>query len=495
MESNRAIYYSLLGWAMKRFCILGLGRSGWSLAHYLHTISNALTPSQDSGPSVSDTRNNLGHEPGLCPSTHRESEPYQWVVWDDQPEKREAAEGEGWTLWSDDFHWTDAVCVVSPGISHHPIIQKALEHHRPVICDIQLFHHLFPQVKKIGVTGSNGKTTTCALIHHGLVRHNQHCVLAGNMGVPIFSTLHNGLPPADHLYILELSSYQLELCQELSLDVAVILNLFPHHLERHGTMDRYRSLKERILTGARKGWVPQKWPINSLVQDSRQDDSTSPHAPQPISPPFLHRWSQELLEEYTLPDGLNSAHNRDNVSAAVAVLRSLGCNNREVFQDFKGLEHRQELVAHVNQVRYCNDSKATNPHAAAKAIQAYAHSSIVWIAGGVLQHDDLEVLNPFAPHIVHGLMIGQAGQRYAEWLRAHGKSAEICSSLEIAVVKAHTLALSFTQDAESSVTVLLSPGCASFDQFRDFEHRGQVFKQMVQECISSPAPPSPPLVH
>ncbi len=494
--------------SIKRFCIVGLGRSGISLAQHLNAYHAPHHKSSRSGQTTTDIhqtsrQTNINpsswdhslesHTPSspfnhpTCPSQayqHPRDQPsgshhptFDYVVWDDSAEKREAAESAGWSLWTPDFDWTDAACIISPGISDHPIMQHALAHHRPIMCDIQLFHILFPQVQKIGVTGSNGKTTTCALIHHGLKNHGRNCILAGNMGVPIFSTLENGWP-VDALYILELSSYQLELCHPLNLDVAIILNLFPHHLERHGTMDQYRYIKETILQGARMGWIPKDWPMN-LDRD---------HTPPVISgQQVVQRWSRDGLQDYDLPDTLNGAHNQENVAAAVAVLRSLQCTKTDVFMDFKGLEHRQEYVAHTNGVRYCNDSKATNPHAVAKAIQACSDGPIFWIAGGVLQNDDLDVLDEWAQGISHGFMIGQAGQRYAEWLQAHGKPALLCQSLENAVEIAHGLALLSAQNGFFP-TVLLSPGCASFDQFTDFEHRGHVFKRCVLQCLNPSAP-------
>ena len=512
--------------SIKRFCIVGLGRSGISLAQHLNTYhgphhkgassgyhgphhkgassgqrtdihqtssQTSINPSssEHSLESISHTASPPFNHPA-CPSNtdqHASGQrsgshhpTFDCVVWDDSAEKREAAEAAGWSLWTQDFDWTDAACIVSPGISDHPIMQHALAQHRPIMCDIQLFHILFPQVQKIGVTGSNGKTTTCALIHHGLKNHGRNCILAGNMGVPIFSTLENGWP-ANALYILELSSYQLELCDQLNLDVAIILNLFPHHLERHGTMEQYRAIKESILQGARMGWISKDWPMNLDLDRTPPVISGQQQAFQQV----VQRWSTDRLQDYDLPETLNGAHNQENVAAAVAVLRSLQCTKTDVFMDFTGLEHRQERVAHANGVRYCNDSKATNPHAVAKAIQAYSDGPIFWIAGGVLQNDDLDVLDEWAQRISYGFMIGQAGQRYAEWLQAHGKPALICQSLENAVEIAHGLALLSAQNGFFPM-VLLSPGCASFDSFTDFEHRGHVFKRCVLQCLTPSAP-------
>lgn len=484
---------------MARFCILGLGRTGISTAQYLRT---------------------MGHE---------------LIVWDDDAQKQSAAEMDGFTLWSEAFSWDGVTLIASPGIEKHTLMNRARHAHCRVISDIQLFNETFPHIRTIGVTGSNGKTTTCALIHHGLTKYGIPCVLAGNIGVPIFSTVHHG-QPQDAVYILELSSYQLELSNNLNIDIAIILNLFPHHLERHGTMDQYRAIKQSLLNHARIGWIPFDWPIpvdshasigkkekvalassgvlgvhspdaraeNWAAQPCKKEKVPSPHTRS------LHTWSTEMLDGYHLPHFLQTKHNRDNAAAAVAALWAFECYDFHGFQDFTGLEHRQEIVGCWNSVIYCNDSKATNPHAAALALQACPKGPVFWIAGGVQQNDDLSILDDWAHRITHGFVIGSAKYRYAEWLKSHNRPATLCASLADAVEKSGDKAISFLQEHPNSekyqvtspgilpsmpsgtgdgtypsTTVLFSPGCASFDQFRDFEHRGQVFKDCVKIQVRS----------
>jgi UDP-N-acetylmuramoylalanine--D-glutamate ligase len=464
---------------MGHFCILGFGRTGISTAHYLRQQGHHL------------------------------------VVWDDQVARRNRAEQDGFTLFSQSFPWSQSTLIASPGVGKHPLIQEAGKNGCRVISDIQLFFEHFPDIQSIGVTGSNGKTTTCALIHHGLTQHGVPCVLAGNMGIPIFSTLVDGKAGLG-IYILELSSYQLELSAPLPLDVAIILNLFPHHLDRHGTMAQYRFIKNTILKRAQRSWVPHHWllpenhgPVSPyMVQAPRipeigaSPDQLTHLLPEnhgPVSPYMVqapripeigaspdqltHHWSPSMVQGYTVPKGLDNTHSRDNMAAAIGALWSFGCTNRDAFINFKGLEHRQEELGCWHNIVYCNDSKATNPHAAALALQAYAGAPIYWIAGGVIEEDDLSILDHCAPHITHGFFIGQARHRYAAWLSTHHVPVTICDSLDQAVAWAHTMATQ-KDPGNSLKTVLLSPGCASLDQFQDFEHRGKVFKTCVMRHIN-----------
>jgi len=472
---------------MGRYCILGWGKTGMGTAEYLREHAEV-------------------------------------VVWDDHSKKRTQAEAAGFTLLPQDFQWQGATLVASPGIGSHTIMDVARQHGCPVISDIQLFQHLFPGIKSIGITGSNGKTTTCALIEHGLKHHGVPCISAGNMGVPIFSTLHQGVP-FQGIYILELSSYQLEISPALHLDVAIILNLFPHHLERHGTMGQYRTIKESLLSHAAIGLIPPTWPTLSDARPVQpysrnmppnpasghgRDEDGGDDNPRAEQKKNLYALSISVLDGYRLPEGLQTQHNQDNAAAAVMALEIFGCNKTDVFQDFQCLEHRQEKVALSHGVVYCNDSKATNPHAAALALAACFNHAIFWIAGGVLQDDDLAVLDAFAQRVTHGFFIGQAQHRYGDWLKHHGRPFTLCASLEDAMEQAHDLSQVYARDcaralaqdqapdlAKSDVsssgvaTVLLSPGCASFDQFQNFEHRGHVFKDCVKKYTQHNSKESP----
>ena len=433
---------------MGHFCILGFGRTGISTAHYLRQQGHHL------------------------------------VVWDDQVARRNRAEQDGFTLFSQSFPWSQSTLIASPGVGKHPLIQEAGKNGCRVISDIQLFFEHFPDIQSIGVTGSNGKTTTCALIHHGLTQHGVPCVLAGNMGIPIFSTLVDGKAGLG-IYILELSSYQLELSAPLPLDVAIILNLFPHHLDRHGTMAQYRFIKNTILKRAQRSWVPHHWLLPENHGPVSPYMVQAPRIPEIGASPdqLTHHWSPSMVQGYTVPKGLDNTHSRDNMAAAIGALWSFGCTNRDAFINFKGLEHRQEELGCWHNIVYCNDSKATNPHAAALALQAYAGAPIYWIAGGVIEEDDLSILDHCAPHITHGFFIGQARHRYAAWLSTHHVPVTICDSLDQAVAWAHTMATQ-KDPGNSLKTVLLSPGCASLDQFQDFEHRGKVFKTCVMRHIN-----------
>jgi UDP-N-acetylmuramoylalanine--D-glutamate ligase len=437
---------------MARFCILGWGRTGVSAAQYLREQGNEI------------------------------------VVWDDDSQKCQNAVHEGFVLLTDDWDWRDVTVVASPGVGSHMVIDRARQEKSKIMTDIQLFFDFFPKVKAIAVTGSNGKTTTCALICHGLINHGMTCILAGNMGVPIFSTVHNGRPSPD-TYVLELSSYQLELCSALPLSVAIVLNLFPHHLKRHGTVEEYGRIKQRILNHAQTRWISSTWPIpqQDQVLAAAYEDEKWSRCPENrnAEPASTYMWTPAMLDGYILPDILKTEHNQDNAAAALGALWSVGCKRKDAFLGFRGVEHRQEEVCCINGVLYCNDSKATNLPAAALALKACSTKGpIFWIAGGVEQtDDDLVRLEPWADRIVCGFCIGSSKQKYANWLASHHRPFILCDSLDQAVDHAHNMAQASRAKDGQSYTVLLSPGCASFDQFRDFEHRGEVFKGKVLQLM------------
>lgn len=461
-------------------------------------------------------------------------------VWDDQPAARAYAQGQGWALadpaWQyahqagqqnngfsrsvgvKGVHREAGFVVMSPGIATHPLCTWAQDKGWGVISDIQLFFLLFPGIQAVAITGSNGKSTTCTLVHWAINRLHQRglfpwpAVLAGNIGIPIFDTLSEWGDPADALYVLELSSYQLTLCHFLPLCVAVMLNLSPHHLERHGTMDNYRAIKEKMLAWGQQAWLgPSLAHRVPLVQQARQhqcalsdDDSKGEiydrndlRDPGAVGVwPCLPPWIQ-------VPVSMDSAHGQENLGAAYAVVAWL-CARRgqpnvdkggrdvlddrllvpaDIFQDFQGLAHRQQCLGVYQGAVWMNDSKSTSPAAAVSAFAIVPPlAKICWIAGGLLQQDDWDVWQPFAARVQGLWTFGQAAQRFVGWARQHGVPVHVCADLPQAVAEVNAY-LQSGNAARSSSThwwVVFSPGCASTDQFRDFEHRGQVFCQAVR---------------
>ena len=402
------------------FFVLGLGRSGFPAARFLRECGYALQ------------------------------------VWDDQPSVREQAQEEGFHVASPSADTT--TLILSPGIFGHPF--QNLIPGCEVMSDIQLFFRFFPQVQAVGITGTNGKSTTCKLIHHGLQKQKIPSVLIGNIGQSPFATLEKG-ELAQAIHIFELSSYQLEYCTCLPLKITVFLNVSPHHLERHGSMEQYTAIKRKIFHHAEV----------KIVGPSLE--------PKEYSWAMLPSFSldENILEHVSLPEGLRTPHNQLNCAAAYAVLHSLGhMPTNDPFHGFEGLAHRQELIGTFCGITYLNDSKATNPQAALVALQACPAGPVYWIAGGVIQEDDLEVLLPGLYRITHAFVIGQSGTRYHSFLTQQGIAVTQCGELTHAVHSATALA----RAAGRTSTILFSPGCASFDAFCNFEHRGQAFQRAVK---------------
>jgi UDP-N-acetylmuramoylalanine--D-glutamate ligase len=381
-------------------------------------------------------------------------------VWDDQKEMRMLAEKKSWEVKHPKHLTSSTEVILSPGIAaQHPLLVQAKEKGCHAISDIQFFFQNFPNTRAIGITGSHGKSTTCALVHHALSQHEIPCLMAGNFGIPVFSTvLHQDVSP-ETLYILELSSYQLEQCHRLPLKIGALLNLSPHHLERHGSLDGYAKIKEKIFHHAEIAMVGESYPRLSAVLR----DHTNTVVLKADSAPL------------PLPPHLTSPHSVLNCAAATTILSALHPGPFS-FQTFKGLPHRQEWLPPVRGISYCNDSKSTSPTAAACALEALKHHRIFWIMGGVMQDDDLSVLIPFLPNVVEGFAIGTSALRYRDFLTQHHVPIALCNTLETAVLQATQRAMAY-QPSQS--TILFSPGCASYDAFQNFEHRGDCFRNIV----------------
>jgi UDP-N-acetylmuramoylalanine--D-glutamate ligase len=367
--------------------------------------------------------------------------------------------------------------VVSPGvpINRHPIADAARAAGVPLICDIELFaqarDHLPPH-RVVGVTGTNGKSTTTALVTHLLHQAGVPTLMGGNIGLPI---LDQQPLPAGGVYVLELSSYQIDLTQRLDCDVAVLLNLTPDHLDRYDGFEGYVASKARLF-GMQ---APGRLAVVEMKAEMELD--VLRHAPD--DQPF------QFIEGVDLPGtqaewpSLSGPHNRANAQAAVAVVRHLGLDDATIaagLKSFKGLLHRMERVAEAGGVLFVNDSKATNPASTAPALAAYpptqGHPRIHWILGGLPKGDDLDECAPYFANVAAAYTIGDAGARFAEILAPHMPVAR-------AEMMAEALRLAI-EAARPGDVVLLSPACASFDQFRDYEARGECFARLVQAMTS-----------
>lgn len=354
--------------------------------------------------------------------------------------------------------------VVSPGvpINRHPIADHARKAGVPIIGDIELFalaRAELPAHRVVGITGTNGKSTTTALIHHILETAGIPSRLGGNIGLPILS--QEALPEGG-VYVLELSSYQIDLTRSLACDVAVLTNITPDHLDRYDGFADYAAAKERLFTLQH---ADQTAVIATGDDPSRMIASRVAHR--------LVRVSAHDIADQTLWPSLQGPHNAQNVACAKAVARALGVDDEAIeagLRSYPGLAHRMERVRERAGVLFVNDSKATNPTSTAPALAAYP--VVHWILGGQAKADDLDACAPHFGHVKAAYTIGEAASMFAALLKPHMAVTQV-DTLKAAVEAAARAAL-------PGETVLLSPACASFDQFRDFEARGDAFRALVE---------------
>ena len=451
--------------------VLGLGRSGLSAARAL----------RDGGARV--------------------------VVWDDTASARERAEAEGFEArrLDRDEAFDDVACLVtSPGIPHlypqpNAAIAAALRAGVPVDNDIGLFFRSLGHgwdsydqpPKVIAVTGSNGKSTTSALIHHILSASGRDSQLAGNIGRGVLDID----PPGDGgVVVLELSSYQTDLARSLTPDVAVFTNFSADHLDRHGGLGGYFAAKRRLFAegGPDRAVIGvdevEGAYLAGQLSEGRADDRVIRVASgQKLSGPGWQVFAKKgFLSEYRRGkqvgsidlrsiQGLPGAHNHQNACAAYAACRALGLAPRVIeaaFHSFGGLPHRSQTVAEANGVRYVNDSKATNVDSAAKALAAFRN--IRWICGGLEKEGGLKGLAEAQGAVRKAYVIGREAAHFAMQLTTE---AEVCGTMEKAVARA-------AAEAEEGDVVLLAPAAASFDQYDNFERRGEDFVAQVQKALS-----------
>jgi len=425
-------------------------------------------------------------------------------AWDDSQEARARAETAGITpvdLTRQQALDGLVALVVSPGIPHlypapHPVIAAATALGIPVDNDIGLFFRSLARTdwelfdnppRVIAVTGSNGKSTTTALIAHILEAAGKPVQMAGNIGTGVLSIT----PPGEGaVVVLELSSYQLELARSLTPDIAVFTNLTPDHLDRHGGPGGYFAAKRRLFAeGGPDRAVIGVDEAEGQFLAMQMGEGAADHRVIRISSGqklggmgwsvfarkgFLAEWrggrQVASIDLRTMP-GLPGAHNHQNACAAYAACRCLGLAPRlieDALASFTGLPHRSQLVAEIGGVKYINDSKATNVDSAGRALQAFGR--IRWIAGGLGKEGGIAALVPHLGSVVKAYLIGHSARDFA--LQMGAVPHELCETMDRAVARAHA-------EAEPGDVVLLAPAAASFDQYPDFEKRGEHFMAEV----------------
>ncbi len=434
----------------------------------------------------------------------KESGAEVWA-WDDSGEKRKAAAAEGLGIVDlRSCDWSELTSlVISPGIPHtfpapHPVAAKARQANVEIISDIELLARTQREASYVGVTGTNGKSTTTALIGHIFKAAGRRTAVGGNIGTPALSleALASG-----GIYVLEMSSYQLEITFSITFDVAILLNISPDHLDRHGGMDGYVAAKRRIFhrqTEPRTAVIGVDDEHSRAIWEDlvRQNDQVIiPISSTKALANGVYAVDgglydamggtaarvAELADFPTLP----GAHNWQNAAAAYATARAAGVATDTIvaaLKTYPGLPHRQERVGERDGVLFVNDSKATNADAADKALGCYEH--IYWIAGGLAKEGGIESLTPHFSRIRRAYLIGEAADSFARTLEGRVPYL-LTRKLESAVESAYADAV---RDGHKGAVVLLSPACASFDQFRDFEARGDMFRDLVRALQGSRIP-------
>ncbi len=428
----------------KRFAVLGLARSGAAAAETLLA----------SGAEV--------------------------IAWDRQPHAREPFKGRCRLIDPLDLDLTGFEgVVVSPGVplNSHPIGPHTWQYGLPVIGDMELFAmartSLAPH-RVVGITGTNGKSTTTALVHHILENAGVPTVMGGNIGDPI---LGEAPLPEGGVYVLELSSFQIDLTFTFDCDVAALTNITPDHLDRYADFATYAASKERLFRMQRTG--------TAIICD--EDEPTRAIADRLSGegrPPLRVKTAD--LEAAGLAEGrspsLAGPHNAQNAAVAVAICRQLGLADTQIAEGlgtYRGLPHRMERVCEAKGVVYINDSKATNAASAAPALAAFPPDPAInggaprihWIVGGLPKEDGLGECARHLGNVAAAYTVGEAGPMFADLLEGQVR-VERCELISEAVRRAE-------EAARAGEVVLLSPACASYDQFRDYEKRGHHFRQMV----------------
>ncbi|HET6378944.1 MAG TPA: UDP-N-acetylmuramoyl-L-alanine--D-glutamate ligase [Methylocella sp.] len=427
----------------------------------------------------------------------------QVMVWDDNAQAREKARAAGLRIENLALvNWQDFACLVlSPGVPlTHPFphwtVQMAKQAGIEIIGDIELFcrerQKLAPGAPFIAITGTNGKSTTTALAAHLFKCLGFAVEIGGNIGTPVLALAP---PSPERVHVIECSSYQIDLAPSLNPSAGILLNITPDHLDRHGTLENYAAVKARLvqfadlaviglddeltaaIAAARRKARPESTVCISVTRDANGEGIF-------LNGTELVRHSKGRTAPIADLAGIRSLrgkHNAQNAAAAVAALGALINDHArvaEALRSFPGLPHRLEEAGRMGKVLFINDSKATNADAAEKALLSF--DKVFWIIGGRPKEGGIEPLRPLFGKVVKAYLIGEASEAFARTI-GDAFPWESCGTLEKAVPAAARDALA---SPLPEPVVLLSPACASFDQFPDFEKRGDCFRAIVADLLA-----------
>ncbi len=399
-------------------------------------------------------------------------------VFDDKKEKPSIIKKSNWINYN---YWpweSIKTLVVSPGIpinnkEKHNAIKLAIDNKVKIINDIDLFVEIYPKAKIIGITGTNGKSTTAALLFHILKFNKIKSVICGNFGIPACSIDD----PGEHgVIILELSSYQLDGAKSLSLDIATIINITPDHLDYHESFDRYVSSKLKIINFLKKNGIFIYDKSNELLNKVIDTNKYS-------SLKFSSVHEKEAKGFINDNNYLKGTHNAINASIAISIAKKLNIKDNKIelaIKRFEGLSHRMEPLYISKNFRIINDSKSTNGESTAAALKSF--SNIFWIVGGKPKKDGIGQAKNFLDKVVEVFLIGNSTKFFSEEILKFNENVPIneCITLK----KATILAIKKSKISKlKNYVILLSPSAASFDQFESFEDRGNKFKKIISQQI------------
>ncbi len=429
------------------------------------------------------------------------------IAWDDKEELRKEAMSLNVSI--QDLRTVDfsnvELLVISPGIPHtypapHPVAKLAKEHGVRIISDIELFVSSYKDAKYIGITGTNGKSTTTALIYHILKENGITCAIGGNFGIPVFDLPILG---KDGYYVFEMSSYQIELSPSIDFDISVLLNITPDHLSRHNGMNGYVAVKKQIFNRKSKKNVVNvvavddgytKKIFNELCKEQPKSKNIPVSYSKIVSDGYYISSNGVLIDntvgekkqifDVKTLENLQGKHNWQNILAAFAAVKKTGIPTTKIInaiKSFKTLEHRIENIGTFAGIKFINDSKATNAESVKYAIESM--NDIYWIIGGRQKEGGIDILKPQLGDgkIKRTFIIGECEKEFYNVTKNIIPSYR-CHKLEKAVNKAFKLALKDLKKGKvKKPIILLSPATASFDQYKSFEERGEHFKSLFEK--------------
>ena len=433
----------------KKICVFGMARSGYEVAKLLRKHNNeiVLVDAKEQDKEKVEELENLGVK------VHIDKDAISYL--------------------DSSFDYV----VKNPGISNeNELVKKAFEYGISVINEIEVAYHFLPKVKLICVTGSNGKTTTTTIIYNMIKRYTPNCFMCGNMGIPLSKMIEE--IKENDILVMEISSQQLNNFKDFKPDIAVLTNLIPVHIDFFGNYENYKNIKKRIFKNFDDNSLAilnlENEDVMNLTKDikgRKEYFSSKRKADCYYENGIIYYQNEPIIETKDIL--VKGMHNYENIMCAILVMKELNIPNniiKEELETFKGVEHRIEFVKELNKRKFYNDSKATNTVSTKIALDSFDKPTIL-IMGGLDRGHSFDELNTHLEHVKYVICYGQTKERIKKWCP---KECKVVDNLEEATKKAYEL-------SDKGDIILLSPACASWDQFNSFEERGTLYKDIINK--------------